>query len=859
MVLSLSRTRLLLLLPKPALQLHFRKMGLPISQRWCSSKPSFRIETEQSLDSKKVEQRAVATKPEMKKYMELNPGHLPEATQLRNKVGGVWNTLKGIFTNIKEKMLGNSHQNQITSETSDSASNRRASEIITSQNKSQNTEFGEPKSELQTFEAVEGSNSTKESLSTSVESHLIGESSSRDVVDATASELTKTSTCPNRSYRTEHGNPENIGKSSGANLYPLVTEKKTLTSGPSHMMSEIYSEELVKMTDLEVSKVHTRPDNIRYSETENVVQSSESFVDSHSYEKINSGNAGSHKMREISSEDQPKVKLENEHRLREEAMSGIVGVLDRNQKAEVGHLIYSMHQLPGEASKDGADEVHQLNKKIANLVQKMMADSGVGKVPTSSNGAQKIKGLADLYRTKNDRSREIPCKQSNSLKPGTFLKDLGETPGENIAEDYDIRDLIYCIKELPSEKSPAISHNSSSCTDSKQVRMGGSVERAQPQANMQDTDANRGQASLITHSMGKESNKLSGRPSTGFPFMACAELNENEQDNSSDFAASDYIKPVTQVPIPAKEDLDNFLITDFTKEESAENKVLVRFLFRNTQDSDIISAFKDCGPIVKIQHISSVKGSIFKDVYVHFKKREGLQKALKKTDLIVRRADVVVKAASPVDDAPSRILVPELIGDPDVPAALVKNPTRTVKIEQLTHDISSDQLQEALAFCGSGISSFYLGSSSCVAYVEFETEDSKERAIAKHSIYISGKQLLIFRIDAPRTTVVRVSNINSLQGKIHDICSSFGEVKAIVMRYAGTGDVHFKLCEWPNMLHILNSLNGMEVDGHRLLARPAPVFPPKILQALWSQPNERRHILAVMTAMRWRSNRHDEL
>ncbi|XP_065624071.1 uncharacterized protein LOC112021211 isoform X5 [Quercus suber] len=728
MALSRARLLLLLLLPKPALQLHFRKMGLPISQRWCSSKPLFRIETEQSLYSKKVEQRAVGSKPEVKKYMELNPGHLPEATQLRNKVGGAWHTLKGIFTNIKEKMLGNSHQNHITSETSDSASNRRASEIITSQNKSQNTEFGEPKSELQTFEAVEGSNSTKESLSTSVESHLIGESSSRDVVDATASELTKTSTCPNRSYRTEHGNPESIGKSSGANLYPLVTEKKTLTSGPSHMMSEISLEELVKMTGPEVSKVHASPDNIRYSETENIVQSSESFVDSHSYEKINSGNAVSHKMREISSEDQPKVKLENEHRLREEAISGIVGVLDRNQKAEVEHLIYSRHQLPGEASrilqKDGADGVHQLNKKIPNLVQKMMVDSGVGKVPTSSNGAQKIKGLADLYRTKNDRSREIPCKQSNSLTPSTFSKDLGETPGENIAEDYDIRDLIYCIKELPSEKSPAISHNSSSCTDSKQVRIGGSVERAQPQANMQDTDANRGQASLITHSMGKESNKLSGRPSTGFPFMACAELSENEQDNNSDFAASDYIKskPVTQVPIPAKEDLDNLLITNFTKEESAENKVLVRFLFRNTQDSEIISAFKDCGPIVKIQHISSIKGSIFKDVYVHFEKREGLQKALKKTDLIVRNADVVVKAASPGDDAPSRIFVPELIGDPDVPVALVKNPTRTVKIEQLTHDISSDQLQEALAFCGSGISSFCLGSSSCVAYVEFEEQ-----------------------------------------------------------------------------------------------------------------------------------------
>lgn len=91
-----------------------------------------------------------------------------------------------------------------------------------------------------------------------------------------------------------------------------------------------------------------------------------------------------------------------------------------------------------------------------------------------------------------------------------------------------------------------------------------------------------------------------------------------------------------------------------------------------------------------------------------------------------------------------------------------------------------------------------------VLSASLQTEDSKERAIAKHSIYISGKQLLIFRIDAPRTTVVRVSNINSIQGKIRAICSSLGEVKAIVFRSAGTGDVHFKLCEWPNMLHILN-------------------------------------------------------
>ena len=96
-----------------------------------------------------------------------------------------------------------------------------------------------------------------------------------------------------------------------------------------------------------------------------------------------------------------------------------------------------------------------------------------------------------------------------------------------------------------------------------------------------------------------------------------------------------------------------------------------------------------------------------------------MQKALKKTDLMINYEDVIVEASF-MEDAPTRIPIPELIGDPDVPAALVKNPTRTAKIKQLTRDISSCQLQEALAFCKSGISSFSLGSSSSVAYIEFE-------------------------------------------------------------------------------------------------------------------------------------------
>lgn len=99
--------------------------------------------------------------------------------------------------------------------------------------------------------------------------------------------------------------------------------------------------------------------------------------------------------------------------------------------------------------------------------------------------------------------------------------------------------------------------------------------------------------------------------------------------------------------------------------------------------------------------------------------REGSLKALRKSDLVIEGSFVLVEATS-LEDVPNKISIPNLIGDLEVPLLLVKNPTRTVMIKQLTHDISTYQLKEALAFCGSGISSFFLGSSSSVAYVEFE-------------------------------------------------------------------------------------------------------------------------------------------
>lgn len=45
------------------------------------------------------------------------------------------------------------------------------------------------------------------------------------------------------------------------------------------------------------------------------------------------------------------------------------------------------------------------------------------------------------------------------------------------------------------------------------------------------------------------------------------------------------------------------------------------------------------------------------------------------------------------------------------------------------------------------------------------------------------------------------------------------------------------------------SLNGMVVDDHRWVAQPAPVFPPEVLQVLWSQPDERKHVIAAIRSL----------
>ncbi|KAL8486670.1 hypothetical protein ACS0TY_023384 [Phlomoides rotata] len=155
--------------------------------------------------------------------------------------------------------------------------------------------------------------------------------------------------------------------------------------------------------------------------------------------------------------------------------------------------------------------------------------------------------------------------------------------------------------------------------------------------------------------------------------------------------------------------------------ESVENRVIVRFLESNSDESNIRDCFNSCGEILKIE-VPSAQGPRFKVAYIDFKTIKGFEKALRKSGSLIQNASITVESATVMEKKTLKIPIPGLLGDPDIPSALIKNPTRTIKVESLTKETSSHHIAEALAFCKSSISGYTLGSSHSVAYVEFEVK-----------------------------------------------------------------------------------------------------------------------------------------
>ncbi|KAM7485372.1 hypothetical protein LguiA_001381 [Lonicera macranthoides] len=439
----------------------------------------------------------------------------------------------------------------------------------------------------------------------------------------------------------------------------------------------------------------------------------------------------------------PAVKLENQHQQN-----------DETQKSNYEQL-YSIGEFTRSQNNTTLQEFGG-SKSTSSGYENLESENHLA---TSSGGVQRIVGLADRFTKTVDNLEE--GKVIDTKHEMWTLDSSSEYPKETsrVVETIgDIKGLVDCIKELP-----------------------------------RDQNLGRPMSKITSNQSNRSSN---GDPNTGVQSQA---KTEDEEGGDANFIAFDGLKSKPKPRVPLR-----MIEKELRKDQ---NKVIVRFLSSTAEENDLVEAFKGCGDIERVEIFHGTrKRRNFASVY--FKTVEGMNKALESCDRFIKGSCVTVQAASSsIMDKMSNIPpIPNLVGDPDAPAALLKNPTRTVMIKPLAQNICSHHIEEALAFCESKISGFFLGSSSTVAYVEFKTEDDKERAIEKRSVVVLGKQLSIIRIDVPRTTVLRISNIDitgSLM-KLNPIIESCGRARTLKMRHKSMADVHFKVEEWPNMLKILN-------------------------------------------------------
>ncbi|KAK3016859.1 hypothetical protein RJ639_005980, partial [Escallonia herrerae] len=723
-----------------------------------------------------------------KRFMEMHPGVFPKAKNVQNEVGGSWYTLKAILQMLKERMSEDpSVQN--SGETSKSTVGATAFVDITSQsNHPDISELGEVKGTMKNALSDKRDTSPrKENYASNAPSDITGEGSSVKIFNTTLG--------VNRSCDSPHFTE-----------YPEAACVFTVSEpvADSHR-----NEESVPTGNDEGLKVTTSSQNINLgsemgdrSPSPNGAEKARAFADRF-MKKMNRGLA---------------VKHENEYEQLADAIPGKLLNVNRGQKLKSEQLSSLKNLIPSEATRTLQVSENQLTLSMSSSV-----NSEAVEVPASYANAWNDMG-SDGTSTRRMRDREVGKMTETNCDihaPNIFSECSNETTGDVAAKRRDIQGLIDCIKELPGEKW---------------------LDRPQNNIILDRI--------YKTDTEGKKGDK---EPGPKVPFQVSKSNARTKEGGDLSFAAlrNSFCRLTSRVPPEtSRKPLNETRDTLSTDEVSGHNKLVMRFLHKSAKESDILSALKDCGIVEKIE-LSNLSRRSHKTAYVYFKTREGLQKALEMTDLLVKGVIVSMEAVSSLDSISTRFLIPNLIDDPNVPAALAKNPTRTVMLKQLTDDISSHDIEKALAFCGSNISGFFFGSSSSVAYVEFETEDGKERALANQSILISGKRLLIHRIDTPRTTVVRISHAQypSAAKEVQTICESVGKVRLLVHRSRNTIDVHFSFNEWPNMGNILNRLNGVVVDGNQLLAQPAPVFPPDVLQVLWNQTHGRMHVKAKVQSL----------
>ncbi|KAL8121921.1 hypothetical protein AgCh_018596 [Apium graveolens] len=776
-------------------------------------------------------------------YIEKNPGSFPKLSHVQKEIGGSWYTLKELLQNAKEKIFGNPklQSDSINDVTSMSAADASASTVMIIQEKgSEKSDYNEDSDTL--FQKSNIPQNSTPGMSGEILSDMTSETTS--VAKRICNDL----------ENTEHYKPRNLIQSSANMKSEDNRESQAILNVKSQHSSEVPLNATASegVCDSPYAEIHgTASDfNVWTVKLEGILNNPNQFQQKKKHTTLKEQQNACDKPEKLSSiiyeatkTWQVKVddastgcinQVENNlfvDRCDKKIKEPLAAVpenkhLELEEKPSL-QLVSSIAETTGTTQNDVPPTFDSRNQQKVSAVSADKISKGEG-MPASGNGAQKFTRLSALFsKVDDDQKAGQVMDKYNILESNGYLENSDKNSRGNVQKPSDLDDLIDCIKGYPLGQQV---NSGPGSAISKKVDQNRHTDhsRVLSQVNMEKVDDEERQTSLSYIF-----NRKSEEPSVDAPVQIAY---ENGKSDNQEKGNAESVALNANIPLMRMRHLDN--AWDSTCKQSLDQyKVFVKFLPEDAGEQELFTLFKKFDAGLKIE-LSAAGKNRYKTASLYFKAWAGMQNALQATDLHLRGCNIALEAAG----QSKHITIPSLIGDPDAPAALIKNPMRTVAIKQLTYKISPRHIEEALAFCESNISGFFLGSSDSVAYVEFETEDGKDRALAKQSIVVFGNRLFIYRVDAPRTTIVRIKTTIPNVSKHIEIFRTFGSIRNCHQRSRTVLDLHFSITEWPNMLQILNKINGMQVDGVKLIAEPAPIVPSDVLFQIYSEPEGRKHV-----------------
>ncbi|KAF3618491.1 putative kinesin-like protein KIF11-like [Capsicum annuum] len=413
---------------------------------------------------------------------------------------------------------------------------------------------------------------------------------------------------------------------------------------------------------------------------------------------------GQMQKKDVISDGEPEFEVKNGQMQKKDVISDILSIFEKNDGiSNLKQVAHSNSFIQSESTNKWRDVL--VKKTVLSTSEHHPAEDISIPIALSNTKMDEISSFSnDSSHVEADHQAidQIVDPKSEKSVPRES-EHLDETSQNVLGKSgTTIKGLIELIGELPPWDPSFVRHEEIVVDRSDRERSASNRIQAHTDKQTLDSKKRKTSSQSVT---GKKKN-------SGLSNEVHADLNPGDERteirNTAPLGFCMSIETKETTSLREKGNLSKGEEASSSEKLSDENKMIVKFVNIKATESAVSRAFQGSGAISKVV-FPSVKSTNYKAAHIYFKSQEGRQKALKRSDVMIM--DTVVLEAT---------CIPDLIGYPEVPTSLVKHPSRTVMIKEFKHNVTFRDIEEALAFCISNITGIFFGSSSSVAYVEFE-------------------------------------------------------------------------------------------------------------------------------------------